>query len=194
MSRFGWQPPVTRVQRGWSRSCKAAQPARRARTCSSIRSSPPVRNTLRISCNPLTGSSTLQKTRLLTAVSKAPSRNGSASAVPTTSGTVEARWSALNECGTIRIKADHLHAATIKWEVSARAASDFERPPRGAVDEPPAPATKAERIENLHDDVVEPRHMFYSAHHVGDQSVSELVFVSIMNPSFWRLGGSAAVH
>src|SRR6266545_5554286 len=91
VSRFGWHPPVTQVQIGWMKSCRRATHGMRERTCSSMRSSPRGRSTRLTSSSPRRGSSTLQKTRPLSTVSNVPSRNGSASAQPTTSGTAGAR-------------------------------------------------------------------------------------------------------
>ena len=47
VSRFGRQPPATRVHAGWIRSCTRARQGRSDRTCSSIRSVPPGRRTRR---------------------------------------------------------------------------------------------------------------------------------------------------
>ena len=97
VSRLGWQPPLTHVHSGWMKSCQRAPNRLVDRTCSSIRSRPPGASTRFTSWRPRIGSGTLQNTSPLTTVSKAPSRNGSASAEARTSATPfarrRARWS-----------------------------------------------------------------------------------------------------
>src|SRR2546425_53 len=125
-----------------------------------MRSRPSGRRTRLTSASPRRASGTLQKTRPLTTVSNAPSRNGSAPALPRTR---RAPPRALERFPG-GIETDDSDALAIEGEVSPGPTSHVEREAARALDEPPPPAREPQPLVQRAHRVVEPRDLLEAAH------------------------------
>ena len=165
VSRFGWHPPVSHVQAGCVRSCIQAATRPLARTCSSMRRTPPGRQDaahLAQAARHVAHAAEHEGAHHGVEGGVAERQRLRAGADERHPGGAAAR---LEERGVAGVEAEDAGARAVEREVAAGAAPEVENAaPGDSPGQPRAPAPEAGLLEEHHPRVVEPGDLLDSAH------------------------------